>query len=81
MKHLGCMTTGATVTVDGPLRDDNTIVVLRRGQIIGVLSENAQADVKTIRMTFTRDIPDGPFIPMQGIAIEVFRQTHPDDDL
>lgn len=79
MANLGCMTTGIPIAVTTPMRDDDTIVVLRHGQVIGVLSEDAQAQVKTIRMTFTREDPDRNFEPLQGVAVAVFETPQVSD--
>jgi lambda repressor-like predicted transcriptional regulator len=79
MKNLGCMMTDTTVSVDGPMREDDVIVVVRKGQIIGVLSAEAQDSIQTLRMTFTRDSPKSQFVPLQGTGVEYFREVHPDD--
>lgn len=67
-----CMTTGIPVEVDGVSRNDDVILVVRRGEVIGVLSEDAQEEVKTLRMTFTRDSAKEQYQPLQGQGIETF---------
>ena len=84
MKHIGCMITGNTVGIEDGTNGETTdaIVVMRRGEIIGVVSPRAQEEVQTIRMTFTRDRPKASFVPLQGVAIQHFMPAHnADDDL
>lgn len=80
MTHLGCMVTGNTVSLDQltPV-DETAIVVMRGGNVIGVVSPAAQEGVATMRMTFTRDKPDAQFVPLQGVAVQYFHHEHPDD--
>lgn len=65
-----CMTTGIPL-VEGDY-PKGTIVVYQEGKLIGVLSPEAQENVKTIRMTFTREQPDAYFRPLQGVCVESF---------
>lgn len=78
MRHIGCMVSGNTVNIDPGTHGENTdaIVVMRRGEIIGVVSPRAQDDVQTLRMTFTRDHPKDVFVPLQGVAVQQFQQKH-----
>lgn len=71
---MKCMISDVPVEVD---RDaDNVLVVIQGGKVVGIISKEAQENIKTIRMTFTRDTPNGFFKPLQGQGIEVFRDTH-----
>jgi len=61
-------------------RQDNAIVVVQRGKVIGVLCEAAQENLRTLRLTFTRNNPTDHFSPLQGSPVEVFLdQNQPDD--
>lgn len=80
MRHIGCMVTGNTVSIDhGESPDKTAIIVMRGGKVIGVVSSAAQEGVATLRMTFTRELPTAEFVPLQGVAIQHFQHTHPDD--
>ncbi len=78
MQNLGCMTTGEHIVVDSPVRDDDVVVVVQRGKIIGVLSEAAQEGAQTVRMTFTRNSEKDSFMPLQGTTVACFEKTHVD---
>jgi len=73
---MECMMSGTTVDIKADRDTDNAILITQDGKIIGVISKAAQENIKTIRMTFTRDKPTGWFKPLQGQGIEVFRDTH-----
>lgn len=81
MRHIGCMVSGNTVNIDPGTHGENTdaIIVMRRGEIIGVVSPRAQDDVQTLRMTFTRDRPKERFVPLQGVAVQHFMPVVADD--
>lgn len=73
-KVNACMTTGMPLPAgDYP---PNTIVVYRNGEVIGLLSPEAQEDVRTLRMTFTRSNRSAQFEPLQGQCIEAFGPEH-----
>ena len=83
MRHIGCMVSGNTVSIDPGTNGETTdaIIVMHRGAIIGVVSPSAQEEVQTLRMTFTRDEPKNDFVPLQGVAVQHFLPTHSDDDI
>lgn len=72
MTTLACMTSGDPVEVETPERDDDTILLVQHGQVVGVLSEDAQRDVKTLRLTLTRQVNGDRFQPLQGVSVEMF---------
>jgi hypothetical protein len=62
---------------------DDTIVVIQRGKVIGVLSPDAQKQVKTIKLIFSRETPEdqqSAFSPVQGAAVEYYPDTKRDPD-
>jgi hypothetical protein len=68
------MTTATPVDLNGSFeRDDNTILIVQKGQVIGVLSEEGQEGARTLRLTLTRETPDSIFQPLQGTCVEAFR--------
>jgi hypothetical protein len=75
---LACMITGVPFEVDNPMREDDTIIVIQRGEIIGVLSEGGQEQVRTLRLAFTRDRPTELFNPLMGNCIETFKTYEPE---
>jgi hypothetical protein len=83
MKHLGCMISGNTVSIEPGTKGENTdaIIVMRRGEIIGVVSPRAQEEVQSLRMTFTRDSPKERFVPLQGVAVQNFTPASVDDSI
>jgi hypothetical protein len=69
------MTTSVPINGDAIARDDDVILIVRRGKIIGVMSEAAQRDVRTLRMTLTRNALDEEFQPLQGVPVEMFQPS------
>ena len=51
--------------------DSSNIVVVQRGKVIGVVGATSLQDIKTVRLTFTRDSADSAFRALQGQCVEV----------
>jgi len=54
------------------LYDKNAVVVSHQGRVIGIVSELALREIKTLRLILTRDAPDQTFTGRQAQCIGSF---------
>jgi hypothetical protein len=72
MEKVKCMVSDVAVDYS-PSVDTAEIIVIQSGKVIGLIREEAQQGIKTIRMTFTRPTEAAIFTPLQGQGIEFFQ--------
>ncbi len=70
MSYIMCFSCGSSV-----LEDLIKTKMVCEGTCVGGICDDCTANVRTFKVSFTREVPTGKFVPLQFQCLEVFKKS------